>query len=67
MRMKEGVVLRIVVNNLVIWFVETSSKVLLRKSQPNSIGNTLAKRTYTRVREEIIICLTNVKNVNSIP
>lgn len=39
--------LRVVINNLIVWFVESSSQVLLGESQANCISNTLTKRTYT--------------------
>ena len=42
--------LRVVVNNLAVRFVEASSQVLLGKCQPNSIGNTLTKGSCRRNR-----------------
>lgn len=39
---------RVMVNNLIVWLVVSGSQVLLSKSQANSIGNTLSKRTYMK-------------------
>lgn len=39
------ILLRVVVNDLTVWFVKTSSQVFLSKGQTNSICNSLSKRT----------------------